>query len=254
MKKFLIELKRRNAVLYWYGWLCLAATLTGLLMIQLTDTMVLGINAWIKPTKFFISVAIFCWSMGWYMDYLDQQRKVRVYSWMVVLIMTYELFVIAWQAANGRLSHFNISTPLYQTLFALMGIAISILVAWTGYIGYLFFHQKKFTVPMPYIWGIRLGIILFAIFAFEGGLMASRLAHTVGAADGGAGFPVVNWSKQYGDLRIAHFIGVHALQLLPLFGFYIAKQNRSVQFFSAVYFIFTSLLFIQAMMGVPLLF
>jgi hypothetical protein len=84
--------------------------------------------------------------------------------------------------------------------------------------------------------------------------MASHLAHTVGAPDGGAGLPVVNWSKQYGDLRIAHFVGVHALQLLPLFGFYIAKQNRSVQLFSAVYFIFTSLLFIQAIMCVPLLF
>jgi len=47
-----------------------------------------------------------------------------------------------------------------------MGIAISVLVAWTGYISYLFFRQKKFTVPMPYIWGIRLGIILFAVFAF----------------------------------------------------------------------------------------
>lgn len=254
MKKFLIELKRRNAVLYWYGWLCFAGILAGLLMIQLTDTMVLGINAWIKPTKFFISVAIFCWSMGWYMNYLDLQRKVRVYSWMVVLVMTYELFVITWQAANGRLSHFNISTPLYQTLFALMGIAISVLVAWTGYIGYLFFRQKKFSVPMPYIWSIRLGIILFAIFAFEGGLMASHLAHTVGVPDGGAGLPVVNWSKQYGDLRIAHFVGVHALQLLPLFGFYIAKQNRSVQLFSAVYFAFASLLFVQAMMGVPLFF
>ena len=254
MKKFLIELKRRNAVFYWYGWLCFAGTLAGLLMIQLTDTMVLGINAWIKPTKFFISVVIFCWSMGWYMNHLDQGRKVRVYSWMVVLVMTYELFVITWQAANGRLSHFNISTALYQTLFALMGIAISILVGWTAYIGYLFFRQKKFSVPMPYIWGIRLGIILFAIFAFEGGLMASHLAHTVGSPDGGAGLPVVNWSKQYGDLRIAHFVGVHALQLLPLFGFYIAKQNRSVQLFSAVYFIFTSLLFIQAIMCVPLLF
>lgn len=254
MKKFLIELKRRNAVLYWYGWLCFAGTLAGLLMIQLTDTMVLGINAWIKPTKFFISVVIFCWSMGWYMNHLDQGRKVRVYSWMVVLVMTYELFVITWQGANGRLSHFNISTALYQTLFALMGIAISILVGWTAYIGYLFFRQKKFSVPMPYIWGIRLGIILFAIFAFEGGLMASHLAHTVGSPDGGAGLPVVNWSKQYGDLRIAHFVGVHALQLLPLFGFYIAKQNHSVQLFSAAYFIFTSLLFVQAMMGVPLFF
>ena len=107
---------------------------------------------------------------------------------------------------------------------------------------------------MPYIWGIRLGIILFVIFAFEGGLMASHLAHTVGAPDGGPGLPVVNWSRQYGDLRIAHFIGVHSLQVLPLFGFFVAKSNRSLQLFSAAYFLFTALLFIQAMMAVPLFF
>ncbi len=254
MKKFLIELKKRNTVLYWYGWLTFAGTLICLVLIRLTDTIVLGINAFIKPAKFFVSIAIFCWTMAWYMIYLNQQRKVKVYSWMVVLVMTYELFVITWQAANGRLSHFNISTSFYQLLFILMGVAISILVAWTGYIGYLFFRQKTFTVSMQYIWGIRLGIILFVIFAFEGGLMASHLEHTVGAPDGGPGLPVVNWSRQYGDLRVAHFVGVHALQLLPLFGFFIAKNNRSIQIFSVAYFLFTAFLFVQAMMAVPLFF
>jgi hypothetical protein len=254
MKKFLIELKKRNAVLYWYGWLCLLGTLICLLLIQVTDTIVLGINAFIKPAKFFISITIFCWTMAWFMDYLYQQRKIRVYSWMVVFVMSFELFVITWQAANGRLSHFNISTSFYQLLFILMGVAISILVVWTGYIGYLFFRQKAFTVPMPYVWGIRLGIILFVIFSFEGGLMASHLSHTVGAPDGGPGLPMINWSKQYGDMRVAHFIGIHALQILPLFGFFVAKNNRGMQFFSAVYFLFTAFLFIQAMMAIPLFF
>ncbi|MFT4155024.1 hypothetical protein [Parafilimonas sp.] len=84
--------------------------------------------------------------------------------------------------------------------------------------------------------------------------MGMHLAHTVGAPDGGEGLPVINWSKRYGDLRIAHFVGMHALQILPLFGFFIAKTRRSVQFFAAAYFLFTTLLFIQAAMGIPLLF
>ena len=107
---------------------------------------------------------------------------------------------------------------------------------------------------MPYIWGIRLGIVLFVIFSLEGGLMAAYMAHTVGAPDGGPGLPVVNRSKQYGDLRVAHFIGIHLLQAVPLFGYFIAANKKAVLFFSTVYLVFTLLLFVQAMMGVPLFF
>jgi hypothetical protein len=250
---FLKELKNRNGLLYWYGWFCFLGALVCLVMTQISGTMVLGINAWIKPLKFFISIAVFCWTIAWFLFYLTQQRKVRVYSWMVVWVMSYELFVITWQAANGRLSHFNVVVPLYRSLFVLMGVAISLLVAWTGYMGYLFFRQKKFSVPMPYVWGIRLGIILFVIFSFEGGIMASHLAHTIGAPDGGPGIGLFNWSRQHGDLRVAHFIGVHALQVLPLFGYYLAKNNRIVQWFAALYFLATALLFFQAIKGLPLI-
>lgn len=254
MKAFLAELKRRNTLLYWYGVFSFVGAFICILMTQLSDTIVLGINAWIKPAKFFISVALYCWTMGWIMHYLIAQHKVNKFSKMVLLVMSYELFVITWQAANGRLSHFNTTTIFYRLLFIFMGIAISVLAAWTAYIGYLFFKQKKFTVPNAYIWSIRLGIILFVIFAFEGGVMGLHLAHTVGAPDGGEGLPGINWSKRYGDLRIAHFFGMHALQILPLFGFFIAKSARSVQVFAAVYFLLTTLLFIQAAMGIPLLF
>ena len=168
--------------------------------------------------------------------------------------MIIEQVIITWQAANGRLSHFNITTPFYRSLFIIMGVAIATLTAWTGVIGYYFFRQKQFDAPMPYIWGIRLGIILFVLFSFEGGLMAGLLSHTIGAPDGGAGLPVVNWSTEYGDLRVAHFIGIHSLQVFPLFGYYVAGSNRSVQLFAAGYFMLTMFLFIQALQRIPVLF
>jgi hypothetical protein len=251
--QFLIQLKQRNPLLFWYGVLNFLAAIICAVLTQTTNITVLNINAFIKPMKFYISIGIFVWTMGWLIHYLQMQKKERAFTYMVILIFTFESFVITWQAAGRRLSHFNKDTPAYIALFSLMGIAITILTAWTGYIGYLFFKKKDIDLPPSYVWGIRLGILFFVVFAFEGGLMASLLSHTVGAPDGGKGLPVVNWSRQHGDLRIAHFLGMHTLQIFPLFGYYFAKTGKAVIAFAAVYIMVVLAVFIQALRGVPLI-
>lgn len=250
---FINELKRRNPVLFWFGVLNFIAAIICIILWQSTNITVSGINAFIKPLKFYISIGIFVWTMGWLLHYLGMPSKVRAYNVMAVIVLTFENIVITWQAANGRLSHFNIDEVLYSVLFSLMGIAITLLTAWTGYMGYLFFKKRNWSLPMSYVWGIRLGILFFVLFAFEGGMMAAVMRHTVGAADGGQGLPLVNWSREHGDLRVAHFLGMHSLQIFPLFGYYIAKNAKAVFAFVIIYVGLVGAFLVQALMGKPLL-
>lgn len=251
---FFTQLKQRNQFLYWFTLLNIFCAVLSIVFIQFTDTIVLGINAWIKPLKFFMSSAIFSFTMGWIMVHLKKQKAVTIFSWVVILVLTFENVIIVWQAANGRLSHFNISNGLYGLLFSLMGVAITIMTLWTLYIGLLFIWQKEFPLSKQYVLSIRIAILFFVFYAFVGGIMAANLSHTVGGdMNTSQGLPLLNWSRQFGDVRVAHFFGMHSLQILPLFGFYIAKSKSTVALVSILYFILVTAILLQALNGMPLL-
>jgi hypothetical protein len=250
--QFARNLWMANPLLTGFGALCAVGMLVCLVLTQVTGTQVLGINAFVKPAKFFISIAIFCWTMAYYTSLLENRQAVTIYSWVVILGMAYELIVITGQAALGKLSHFNIATRMDSALFQTMGIVITIVTLWTAYVGYLFFRQQTFAVPMAVVWGIRLGIIIFVVFAFEGGAMAAMLQHTVGAPDGGAGLPFVNWSTHHGDLRIAHFVGMHALQAVPLLCWALNASLWQAVAVSAAYVAATVIVLVRALLGLPL--
>jgi hypothetical protein len=113
----------------------------------------------------------------------------------------------------------------------------------------LFFKEPLPQLPDYYVWGIRLGMLLFVIFSFQGFAMGSRLTHTIGAADGGKGIPFFNWSITAGDLRIAHFIGMHALQVIPIIAFYVLKNTKATFGLAAVYALVAFLSWYMAMRG-----
>ncbi len=249
---FIVELHQRNNVLAWYSWLTLLGGIICVLLTRKTSLQVNNINAFVKPAKFFLSISIFCFTMSWIGYELHRPDVINIYNIIVIVVMSFELFVITWQAANGRLSHFNTSSKLYGVLFSLMGAAITALTLHTAYLGYLFFRMDTLNIPIGYLWGIRLGIILFVIFAFEGGIMGAKLQHTVGAMDGSEGIAILNWSKHYGDLRIAHFLGMHSLQLLPLLGFYVFKNPAAIIGFTIIYFGFVVYTLVVALRGLAL--
>lgn len=253
MKYFFTELLTRNAVLYYFGWVCVAGTVLTALLWMTTSVQINNINAWIKPFKFFLSSAIIMWTLAWYIGYLAPSKGIDGFVWVTVVVFVFEVGYISLKASQGQLSHFNISTSLNAVLFSLMGIAISIFTLYTAYIGWLFFTTDFPQLPIQYVWAIRLGIVLFVIFAFEGGLMGAKLSHTIGAADGTPGLPLLNWSVTHGDLRVAHFIGMHALQMLPLLAFYVVRSTNGVIAVAIVYGMLAFFVLWQAIRGIPLL-
>jgi hypothetical protein len=239
--------------LYWFGLINLVCAAV-CIVLMMTDTKeILGINRWIKPLKFFLSVGIMVWTMGWLMHYLDARRSVKVCSWLIVISMFIEVFIIAMQSVRGTTSHFNITSALNGILFSVMGLFIALFTLTSVYINFLFFKQKHFSISPSYLWAIRLGLLMFVIFSAEGGMMVQRMAHTIGAPDGGDGLPLINWSKSYGDLRVAHFFGIHALQVLPLTGYYLAKTKGQVFLFATLYFIMVTVFLIQALYKIPVM-
>lgn len=262
MRNFLTEIYRRNSVLTLTGWLMLGATLLMICVAPFDSRTITGINPWIKPIKFTISITIFVWTLAWYLDYLPQKRwAVRVISWGVFVVFAVEMFCIILQAARGTTSHYNIKTPFDTAIFGTMGLMIAINTMLVLFALILFFGRTK-PLPLAYLWGIRLGLLLFLLASVEGMVMISRLAHTVGQPDGGPGLPLVNWSTRAGDLRVAHFFGFHALQILPLVGYGLSHwrkhlpQRRQVAYLLIVALIYTTattLLFWQAISGRPLI-
>lgn len=251
MNNFFITLKFRNEPLFYFGFCCIVSAIVFLGAASVSKMQVTGVNAYYKPFKFALSIGIFSWTMGWYCWYLRLPGQVSGYSWALIILLGFELFYIALQAFRGQLSHYNSSTPIYALILAIMALAAVGITLYTAYVGFLFCKRSFPELPEYYIWSIRLGIFLFVIFALEGLVMGARGAHTVGGPDGGGGLPVLNWTKKLGDLRIAHFIGMHALQLIPLISFYVLRNLKLTLLLGAIYAVVAVLILIQALNGRP---
>jgi hypothetical protein len=223
------ELHHRDPLLFFTG-ASMLLLLVVVTLLSISDTRsIMGLNPWIKPMKFMASITIFLWTVAWFMPETQPRPRARaIVRWTIASAMVIEIVMITMQAWRGTTSHFNIATAFDAAVFNIMGIAIALN---TAAIVLFWWIIRRDTPPRRagYIWGIRLGVLLFLVASIEGGLIVGNNAHTVGAADGGPGLPFVNWSTEYGDLRVAHFFGMHALQALPLLGFVLDRTTRSRQ-------------------------
>ena len=252
MVHFIEVLQSTNKPLFVFGCCNFIAAAICILLTRISKTVVRGANAWYKPFKFFLSIGIFAWTIGFYTVYLHMPDAVNMYSWMVIILLGFLEIYIAIQAGRGQLSHYNSSTPFYGFLLFLMIISAVVVTLWTAYIGILFCSIDFPALPAYYVLSIRISIFLFVIFAFQGASMGSRQSHTVGGPEGGPALPITDWSKKHGDLRVAHFIGIHALQVLPLLSYYVFKSNIAVLMLTLFYSSLAVFSLTRAISGKPL--
>ena len=260
LSKFFTVLHDEEPLLSSVGWLHILVLLFCVISIPFDPRQVLGLNPWIKPIKFAMSIAIFVWTLGWFLRHLHGPRTaLTIVRCGVSIAMVTEMFCIWLQSARGTASHFNVATAFDGAIFGIMGIMILLNSVLVVVVLALFFWDPK-TLPHAYLWGIRLGLFIFFLGSLEGMMIVLNQAHAVGVPDGGAGLPFLNWSTEGGDLRAAHFIGMHALQIIPLIGnqlshakLSIAAQSILLGLGSVVYVGIGYAMFRQALNGNPLI-
>ncbi|MEM7333000.1 MAG: hypothetical protein AAF490_13005 [Chloroflexota bacterium] len=222
----------------WLSWLTVGSVILFLLTIFLNivdSRVVTGAPVWIKPMKFAISITLYSATMIWMLGYIKGRRRlVNVIAIATTVGFLVEYVAIFIQAARGVRSHFNLTTPFDATLFGLMANFVIVIWVMNVVAGYILLRQKM--DDKPFAWSLRLGLIVTAVgsglgFLMTAGPTPTQLAaleagepvqfigaHSVGVEDGGPGLPLTNWSVEGGDIRVPHFIGMHALQIIPILG------------------------------------
>ncbi len=253
------RLRQRSPVLFYVGAAHLLGAVVILLFMALDDVQILGINRWIKPFKFFLSSAIYLLTFAWLCGDLPPGRFVRRFAINISLAIVIENIAITVQAARGTVSHFNRESVSGGILFAIMGFFILYNTVWVILFAIRYFRANLSKLPRPYVLGVRLGLLLFLLGSALGGYMSAQRGHTVGAPDGGPGLPLLNWSTGFGDLRVAHFFGLHGLQILMLLGLFLAARSmNNPAKTTVVWLVFAGILgfvlstYWQALLGIPL--
>jgi hypothetical protein len=252
----------RQPILASYGFVLLLGTFL-MLVLQQTDSRALdGMNIWVKPTKFFLSIAVYSLTLAWFFGYVREERSkhplMDFVVWSTVLMLSFELFWITWQAAHGTHSHFNSATAITSLMYALMGIAIIIAIAALPVMAWEIARRPAAGLRPDYVAAVVLGLVLSFLLggSFAGYMASYPTGHIVGAE--GGHFPLLGWNRSGGDLRVAHFFGLHLQQVLPLLAALVAPLPTFWRWFALATgtiagIALTVLVFLQALAGQPFL-
>lgn len=230
----------------------------------LDDRLLHGVSVWSKPLKFEAALAVHFATLLLLAPLLSSNtRQSRLLSWSMLAAATMAVLEIAYitlQAARGKASHFNIETPLEQVLYSLMGIGATIIVAGSAIFGWLVWRSRPAGNDGQR--GLRLGAVLGLITGSVltlviGGYLGSQTSHWIGGIPTDAtGLPLTGWSTTGGDLRPAHFLATHMMQVLPVVGLLADRVRAPASLLwlaAAIYVALIAAVTARALMGIPVM-
>ena len=242
-----------------YGVLFFAA----LAMTLVDDRTLFGISVWIKPAKFALSLGVYYATLAWVATLLPraffQSREGRALTWVAIVPGILEILYIFFMAALQQQSHYNTATPLTSIAYGLMGIGAVTLVSACVWLATAVMRRCAGWWRDPLLLGVVLGLVLsFALGGGFGGVLSSNATgHWVGGEFSDAsGTAIFGWSTTGGDLRVAHFFGMHAMQVLPFVGWLVRGARFGVPIVLLITVLYSAVsvyTFLQALDAQPLL-
>jgi hypothetical protein len=241
--------------------LSLAPTLAAM---ALDQRQFLGENVWLKPIKFQIALTLYLLTLAYFARWLPvgmtARRSYRIYSGAVVFAILAELAWVNAAAMYGVASHFNVSSPVMQGIYSLMGLLAVLLTSATLVQGIAIWHNSRTGLPQALHLSIWLGLVLtFALTLVVAGTMASLPGHLIGTPVTGATVPVMGWSREVGDVRAPHFFATHAMHALPLVGVLAVAllphrlASPTVWAFAILFTVLVTASFAGSLAGLPLI-
>lgn len=260
-----------SPALAWAGLAMAVWSVVSLLLPLLDARLFQGVSVWHKPWKFQISTALYFLSLALFLSYFpnrDQSSKAHSYIvWMSIAAGLFEVTYITWQGAFGLASHYNVSSKFYGYMYTAMGVGAVLLTSTSGVLGYQVLRAKAFTTNLAIRHAIGWGLLITCVLGIvTGGVLGERTrsgGHWVGGtANDALGMVIFNWSRDGGDLRVAHFFALHAMQVIPLMALALfalrpalnqATGKRWVWLASTGFSVFCVWTLVQALRGAPFL-
>ncbi|WP_322113623.1 hypothetical protein [Leptospira levettii] len=256
--------------LFWNGISMVVLTITMIPLLLLDTRTLLGVNLWIKPIKFTLSLGIYSFSTLWILErFLADWKYNRITQIALTITSAIEIILITAQAARGENSHFNVSNPWNQIVFSVMGTSISIF--WLFHLGMILpiFKQKQIpkAVKESLLWGLFIagfGMIIGFFMTtprpeqlelMKQGIFQTSGSHNFGKGEVGQGLYFFGWSTVIGDMRVPHFFGMHVMQVffvLAAFLMPLAEKKEHgmiIRLIGVFLLLMNGLMVVQTLMG-----